>query len=101
MRVGPYEITGFIGAVGMVYRTHDTHLNRIVALKLLPVDLARDPHRLRRFEEEARTASALNHPAIVTIDESGQIGSHPCISMELVAIFNVCLPILRTGMKNS
>ena len=79
MRVGPYEITGFIGAGGMgeVYRAHDTHLNRIVALKLLPADLARDPDRLRRFEEEARTASALSHPAIVTIYEAGQIGSHP------------------------
>ena len=87
MRVGPYEITGFIGAGGMgeVYRAHDTHLNRIVALKLLPVDLAGDPDRLRRFEEEARSASALNHPAIVTIYEAGQIGSHPYISMELVA----------------
>ena len=87
MRVGPYEITGFIGAGGMgeVYRAHDTHLNRIVALKLLPVDLASDPDRLRRFEEEARTASALDHPAIVTIYEAGRIGAHPYISMELVA----------------
>lgn len=87
MRLGPYEITDFIGAGGMgeVYRAHDTHLNRIVALKLLPPDVASDVERLRRFELEARVASALNHPAIVTIYDAGQIGGHPYISMELVA----------------
>jgi serine/threonine protein kinase len=87
VRVGPYEITGFLGAGGMgeVYRAHDTNLNRVVALKLLPVDLASDPDRLRRFEQEARTASALQHPAIVTIYDAGQIGAQPFISMELIA----------------
>lgn len=87
MRLGPYEITDFIGAGGMgeVYRAHDTHLNRIVALKLLPPDVADDEERLRRFELEARIASALNHPAIVTIYDAGRIGPHPYISMELVA----------------
>jgi serine/threonine protein kinase len=87
MRIGPYEITGFLGAGGMgeVYQAHDTNLNRIVALKLLPADLARDPDRLRRFELEARIASGLNHPAIVTIYDAGQIGAHAFISMELIA----------------
>jgi serine/threonine protein kinase len=87
MRLGPYEITDFLGAGGMgeVYRAHDTNLNRIVALKLLPPDVAADDERRRRFELEARIASALNHPAIVTIYEAGQIGPHPYISMELVA----------------
>lgn len=87
MRIGPYEITGFLGAGGMgeVYRAHDSNLNRIVALKLLPADVARDAERLRRFELEARTASSLNHPAIVTVYEAGQIGAQAYISMELVA----------------
>jgi eukaryotic-like serine/threonine-protein kinase len=86
-RLGPYEISDFIGAGGMgeVYRAHDTHLNRIVALKLLPPDVATDDERRRRFELEARIASALNHPAIVTIYDAGQIGPQPYISMELVA----------------
>ena len=87
MRLGPYQVTGFIGAgaMGEVYRAHDSNLDRVVALKLLPVELASDPERLARFEEEARLASSLNHPAVVTIYEAGQIGSQPYISMELVA----------------
>ena len=86
MRIGPYQITDFIGAGGMgeVYRAHDTNLNREVALKLLPVELATDPERLSRFEQEARAVSSLSHPAIVTIYDAGQIGSQPYISMELV-----------------
>ena len=98
MCLGPYEITDFIGAGGMgeVYRAHDTHLNRIVALKLLPADVAADDERLRRFELEARIASALNHPAIVTIYEAGRIGPHPYISMELVA-GDTLREILRLG----
>ena len=85
--IGPYQITDFIGAGGMgeVYRAHDTNLNRVVALKLLPVEFAADPERLSRFEQEARAVSSLSHPAIVTIYDAGQIGSQPYISMELVA----------------
>jgi eukaryotic-like serine/threonine-protein kinase len=86
MRIGPYQITDFIGAGGMgeVYRAHDTNLNRVVALKLLPVEFAADRERLSRFEDEARAVSSLSHPAIVTIYDAGQIGSQPYISMELV-----------------
>jgi serine/threonine protein kinase len=85
-QIGPYEITEFIGAGGMgeVYRAHDSNLNRVVALKLLPADLADDPEQLRRFEEEARAASGLNHPSIVTIYDAGRIGAYRYISMELV-----------------
>ena len=70
--------------MGEVYLAHDTKLDRDVALKLLPAELANDSDRLRRFELEARSASALNHPAIVAIYDLGQAESQPYISMELV-----------------
>ena len=79
MRIGPYQITDFIGAGGMgeVYRAHDTNLNRVVALKLLPVEFAADPERLSRFEQEARAVSSLSHPAIVTISTPARLGRSP------------------------
>ena len=85
-RLGPYEVRSILGSGGMgdVYVARDTNLQRDVALKLLPPDLTSDPDRLRRFEQEARAASALNHPAIVAIYELGQAGPQPYISMELV-----------------
>ena len=70
--------------MGVVYLARDTKLDRDVALKLLPADFANDPDRLRRFELEARSASALNHPAIIAIYDLGQAESQPYISMELV-----------------
>ena len=68
-RLGPYEVTGALGAGGMgeVYRAHDTHLGRDVAIKILPVALAADVERLARFDREARTLAALNHPNIAAI----------------------------------
>jgi serine/threonine protein kinase len=97
-RIGPFEVAEFIGAGGMgeVYRAHDLTLDRVVALKLLPPDLAGDRERVRRFEEEARAASALNHPAIVTIYGAGQIGPRAFISMELVA-GDTLRDLLRSG----
>ena len=84
--LGPYVIRSLLGSGGMaeVYLAHDTKLDRDVALKLLPAELADDSDRLRRFELEARSASALNHPAIVAVYDLGQAESQPYISMELV-----------------
>jgi predicted ATPase/tRNA A-37 threonylcarbamoyl transferase component Bud32 len=85
-RLGPYEILAPIGAGGMgeVYKARDTRLGREVAIKVLPAEMSRDPERLSRFEQEARSASALNHPNIVTIHDIGQADSVSYISMELV-----------------
>jgi serine/threonine protein kinase len=75
-RLGPYEILGVLGAVGMgvVYRARHTRLGRDVAIRVLPEAFADDPDRLRRFEQEARAVAALNHPNIVTIHD---VGMHP------------------------
>jgi Tol biopolymer transport system component len=85
-RLAHYEIRAHLGSGGMgeVYRAHDLTLHRDVALKVLPSHLGGDPDRLRRFEQEARAASALNHPAIVAIYELGRADEQPYISMELV-----------------
>src|SRR5450755_4504596 len=85
-KVGPYEIAAPLGAGGMaeVYRAKDTRLERIVAIKILPAAFSADSERLHRFEQEARSASALNHPNIVTIYELGRDGSALYIAMELV-----------------
>src|SRR5271156_2616596 len=73
-RLGPYEILAPLGAGGMgeVYRARDTRLNRDVALKVLPADLARDPSRRQRFEQESRSVAALNHPNIVALYDVGE-----------------------------
>src|SRR5262249_44714827 len=85
-RIGVYEIQGKLGSGGMgeVYRARDTRLARDVALKLLAETFASDPGKIRRFEREARAASALNHPNIVTVYEVGREGSLSYIAMELV-----------------
>src|ERR1017187_3565898 len=72
-RLGPYEIIAPLGAGGMgeVYRARDSRLNRDVALKILPPDLANDPSRRARFELEARAVAALNHPNIVAVYDVG------------------------------
>ena len=85
-RLGSFEVLAPLGAGGMgeVYRARDLRLGREVALKVLPEELSQDAGRLARFEQEARSASALNHPNIVTIHEIGREGDTPYIAMELV-----------------
>ncbi len=85
-RLGPYEITGAIGAGGMgeVYRARDTKLNRDVAIKVLPEAFASDPERLTRFTREAQTLAALNHPNIAHIHGLEESGSVRALVMELV-----------------
>ena len=85
-RIGPYEIVAPIGAGGMgdVYRARDRRLGRDVALKILSGRLAADPDAVRRFSQEARAATALNHPHIVAIYDTGEDDSTSFIAMELV-----------------
>jgi eukaryotic-like serine/threonine-protein kinase len=73
-RLGPYKVLSLIGAGGMgeVWLATELRLGRRVALKLLPADLTRDPVRIQRFEQEARAASALNHPNVCTIHALGE-----------------------------
>src|SRR5580765_6521946 len=72
-RVGPYEIVSLLGSGGMgdVYRAKDPRLGRTVALKVLPPDVANDAGRRQRFDSEARAASALNHPNILSVFDTG------------------------------
>ncbi len=85
-KLGPYEIVAPIGAGGMgeVYRARDTRLSREVAIKVLPAEFTRDAERLRRFEQEARAASALNHPNILTIFDIGSHEGVPYVVYELL-----------------
>src|SRR4051812_26906776 len=85
-RIGPYRLTGRLGAGGMgqVYRATDERLRRDVALKVLHPDAERDPERLRRFELEARAAGALNHPNVLTVYDVGMHAGAPFIVSELL-----------------
>src|SRR5689334_11723264 len=84
--LGPYEITGPIGAGGMgeVYRARDTRLHREVAVKVLPQAVAADHDRLRRFEQEARAVAALNHPNILAVFDVGEESGLHFIVSELL-----------------
>lgn len=85
-QLGRYEIRSLLGAGGMgeVYQAYDTTLDRVVAIKVLPSDFTQDEDRLRRFVREARAASALNHPNIVTIHEISQSEVGRFIVMEWI-----------------
>src|ERR1043165_1375250 len=85
-RIGPFEISLAIGAGGMgeVFRARDTRLNRDVAIKVLPKDFVSDADRLRRFEQEAKTLAALNHPNVLTIHDAGVHQGAPYLVSELL-----------------
>jgi eukaryotic-like serine/threonine-protein kinase len=85
-RLGPYEIVSALGAGGMgeVYRARDPRLGRDVAIKVLPTAFSADAGRLKRFEQEARAAAALNHPNILAVYDIGTDAGAPFIVSELL-----------------
>ena len=103
-KIGPYEVVASLGAGGMgeVYRARDTRLDRDVAIKVVSQTLAKDPDRLRRFEQEARSVAALNHPNILGIHDIGTYQSAPYLVSELLEgetlrekLINGALPVRR------
>src|SRR5580700_1200896 len=85
-RIAHYSVVSRLGEGGMgaVYLADDTRLGRHVALKILPARLAADPERMRRFEQEARLASALTHPNVAHIYEIGETPDLQFLAMEYV-----------------
>jgi len=85
-RLGAYEVIGPLGAGGMgeVYRAHDTKLGRDVAVKILPAAFAQNPERLARFQREAHTLAAINHPHIGAIYGFEQASASQFLVLELV-----------------
>ena len=85
-RLGDYEIQSLLGAGGMgeVYRARDLRLRRDVAVKVLPAVVSSDPERLRRFEQEATAAAALNHPNILAVHQLGTYAGTPYLVSELL-----------------
>src|SRR6185436_5449359 len=83
-RVGHYQILSRLGegGMGVVYKARDQHLDRFVAIKVLPPELVADPNRKRRFAQEAKAASALNHPNIITIHDISSENGQDFIVME-------------------
>jgi Tol biopolymer transport system component/tRNA A-37 threonylcarbamoyl transferase component Bud32 len=98
--VGVYRVGTRIGegGMGVVYLARDTQLDRTVAIKVLPDGLVSDPDRRRRFIQEAKAASALNHPNIVTIYSIVRDGGVECIVMEHVAGRTLAQAIPRDGL---
>jgi serine/threonine protein kinase len=102
-QLGSYQILALLGAGGMgvVYKARDTRLNRSVATKILATDRIADPERKRRFIQEARAASALNHPNIIIIYDIGSENEIEFIVMEYVEGKTLDQRIPPKGMKSS
>jgi len=95
-----YEIVDKLGegGMGVVYKARDMHLDRFVALKVLPAEKVADPGRKARFVQEAKAASALNHPNIITVHDISSDGGRDFIAMECVAGKTVDQLIGRRGL---
>jgi serine/threonine protein kinase len=87
------------GGMGVVYKAQDTHLDRPVAIKVLPQEKVADAERKRRFVQEAKSASALNHPNIITIYDVDQVGDVNFIAMEYVEGKPLSTLIPHNGMR--
>ncbi|HKM46777.1 MAG TPA: serine/threonine-protein kinase, partial [Terriglobales bacterium] len=100
-KLGPYEIQSPLGSGGMgeVYRAIQSSLGRQVAIKVLPAEKVADPERKQRFVQEAKSASSLNHPNIITIYDIGQAEGVDFISMEFVSGKTLDKLIPRNGMR--
>jgi eukaryotic-like serine/threonine-protein kinase len=101
--LGHYQILEKLGegGMGIVYKAHDMHLNRSVALKVLPAEKVADPDRKHRFVQEAKAASALNHPNIITIHDIDQAAGTDFIAMEYVSGKTLDVVTTRKGMRLS
>ncbi|MGI9065000.1 MAG: protein kinase domain-containing protein [Pyrinomonadaceae bacterium] len=106
-KLGRYEICSKIGEGGMgeVYRARDTKLNRDVAVKVLPAPFSADVDRLRRFEQEAQAASALNHPNILSVFDFGEATTAKEITYDTphsryLTRSSSCGPSASTGTRN-
>ena len=100
-RLSHFEILEKLGegGMGVVYKARDTHLDRLVAIKILPPDQVGDRDRRLRFVQEAKTASALNHPGIVTIHDIAQHDDVDFIAMEFVPGRTLDHVIPRRGLR--
>src|SRR4030095_5239587 len=87
------------GGMGVVYKARDTRLDRFVALKVLPAERVADPERKLRFVQEAKAASSLNHPNIITLYDIGQADGVDFISMEYVSGKTLDRLIPKHGMR--
>src|SRR3954453_3479188 len=87
------------GGMGIVYKARDTHLDRFVAIKVLPPEKVADPERKRRFVQEAKAASALNHPNIVHIYDIAEAEGTQFIAMEYVSGKTLDQMIGRKGLR--